>query len=114
MSVTPAEIVRARRQAKGWTQEELAAECDPPLRREVVNKIENGLRFGPNVGRRLAQALTLDGETADDVFGELVAAPPATWTERVEALERELEDLREQLRQASGEARRRQSPSTHG
>lgn len=96
--ITPAEIVKTRRLAKGWTQEELAARCDPPLRREVVNKIENGLSFGPNVGLRLARALRLEDETEEDVFGELVAPPPTTWTERVEALEQELQALRDLLR----------------
>lgn len=97
------ERVKFRRMKLGLTQEQLGKKARPRVTREQITKIERGrVGVGESVGRRLARVLVLDGETFEDVYRELVAPPPPNWTQRVEALEEELAELRLELRRLQG------------
>ena len=56
------DMIRAAREAHGWTQEELAAAADVPKR--TIQEIENGRVKKPQRGNdlRLRQALHIEGD----------------------------------------------------
>lgn len=74
--MTPGERIHERRQKLGLTQEQLGRKARPKVAREAISKIESGkVGVGADVGRRLAHALRLNGETVDDVLREILSPP---------------------------------------